>query len=243
MVVIVTGATGGIGAQISRCLGMRGARLVLMDLEQETLDCLADSFPGDAKPQTRRLDICDEEAVDNAVRDVAKKHGRLDALVNAAGIYRVAPIAELSSADFLDTMAVNLTGPFFLTRAAARIMSEAGGGRIVHLASVSSLVSNPEYGAYATSKAALSQMIRVAARELAPKGVTVNAIGQAVTETPLTQKLLSDPERRADVLSQIPMGRLCEPEDIFAAVLFLLAPGGAFVTGQTLYIDGGRTLV
>ncbi|MEM8743498.1 MAG: SDR family oxidoreductase [Pseudomonadota bacterium] len=243
MVVLVTGAGGGIGAEISRCLAERGARLVLMDLSHESLDSLASDLPGNVKPETDTLDIRDEVAVEAAVRRVADKHGRLDGLINAAGIYRVAPITELESDDFLDTISVNLTGPFFLTRAAARVMSEGESGRILHMASVSSHVANPEYGAYATSKAALSQMIRVVARELAPKGITVNAIGQAVTDTPLTRELLSDDGKRAQVLSQIPMGRLCKPEDILAAALLLMAPGGAFITGQTIFVDGGRTLV
>ena len=243
MVVLVTGATGGLGEEISKFLSARGAQLILMDLEQESLDRLARDLPGDASFETDTLDIRDEAAVDAAINRIVEKHGRLDGLVNAAGIYRVAPITDLSSADFLDTISVNLTGPFFLTRAAARVMSEAGAGRILHLASVSSRVSNPEYGAYATSKAAVSQMIRVAARELAPKGITVNAIGQAMTNTPLTEKLLSDDDRRAQVVSQIPMGRLCKPEDILAMVLLLMAPGGGFITGQTIFVDGGRSLV
>ena len=242
-VVLVTGAAGGLGAAISRALGERGATLILTDLVQDQLDRLSGEFGDLAIPETALLDICDERAVEETVQRVAKKHGRLDGLINAAGIYRVAPITEMTSDDFLDSMASNLTGPFFLTRAAARAMCKTGGGRILHLASVSSLVANPNYAAYATSKAGLSQMIRVAARELAPKGITVNAIGQAVTETPLTENVLSDTDQRDHILSQIPMGRLCEPEDILAMVVLLMAPGGAFITGQTLYVDGGRTLV
>ena len=104
-------------------------------------------------------------------------------------------------------------------------------------------MANQDYAAYAASKAGLSPLIRVAARELAPKGITVNAIGQALTETPLTEEVLSEQSRRADIISRIPMGRLCEPMDILAAAILLMAPGGSFITGQTLYVDGGRTLV
>ena len=165
MVVLVTGATGGIGAEISRCLATRGARLILSDLEEEPLDRLAADFPDDARPETDTLDIRDEAAVERAIGKVIEKHGRLDGLINAAGLYRVAPITELTSNDFLDTIAVNLTGPFYLTRAAARVMSDAGSGRILHLASVSSRVSNPEYGAYSTSKAPRQRCRSLSARK------------------------------------------------------------------------------
>ncbi len=242
-VVLVTGAAGALGSAISKALGARGARLYLTDLDQDRLEGLASDLGGQTKTAVAGLDICDEKAVDETLRHVVETHGRLDGLVNAAGIFRTAPITDMTHDDFMETVSVNLTAPFLLTRAAARIMSEAGSGRIVHLASVSSHVANPEYAAYAASKAGLSQMVRVAARELAPKGITVNAIGQAMTETPLTDELLSDPGRRADVLSQIPMGRLCRPEDILAAVILLVAPGGTFITGQTIFVDGGRTLV
>jgi len=242
-VVLFTGAAGGLGSAIARAFAARGATLVLTDFQQEHVDNLAADFGDLDVTDTAALDIRDEAAVEKTVQGVAERHGRLDGLINAAGIFRIAPITEMNSDDFAASIASNLTGPFLLTRAAARVMGQAGGGRILHLASVSSQVANPEYAAYAASKAGLSQMIRVAARELAPKGITVNAIGQAVTETPLTEEVLSDQNRRAEILSQIPMGRLCEPNDILAAAILLMAPGGSFITGQTLYVDGGRTLV
>jgi len=242
-VVLVTGAAGGLGSAISRAFAARGAKLVLTDLDQEQIDHLAAHLGGSSIVDTAVLDIRDEAAVEKTIQDVVARHGRLDGLINAAGIFRIAPITEMKSDDFTASIASNLTGPFFLTRAAARVMGQADGGRILHLASVSSVVANKDYAAYAASKAGLSQMIRVAARELAPKGVTVNAIGQALTETPLTEEVLSEQSRRADILSQIPMGRLCEPMDILAAAILLMAPGGSFITGQTLYVDGGRTLV
>jgi NAD(P)-dependent dehydrogenase (short-subunit alcohol dehydrogenase family) len=116
------------------------------------------------------------------------------------------------------------------------------GGRIVHFASVSSLVANVDYAAYATSKAALVQLVRVLAREWAPRAVTVNAIGPAMTETGMTKTLLSDPQFRAQALASIPLGRFGQPEDLIGMVVLLLAAAGAFITGQTIYVDGGRTL-
>jgi NAD(P)-dependent dehydrogenase (short-subunit alcohol dehydrogenase family) len=242
-IILVTGAAGGLGSAISRALAERGARLVLTDIRADAVNALADECGTQSNVEAQGLDILDEEAVETTVEQILAQHGRLDGLINAAGIFRIAPIAQMSSKDFLDSVAINLTGPFYLTRAAARTMRANGGGRVLHLASVSSLVANPDYAAYASSKAALSHMIRVAARELAADGVTVNAIGQAVTETPLMKDVLADPQNRTNIISQIPMGRLCTPDDILAMVILLMSPGGTFITGQTMYVDGGRTLV
>ena len=114
---------------------------------------------------------------------------------------------------------------------------------MVHIASVSSLVANPNYAAYASSKAALSHLIRVLAREWAPRNIRVNALGPAMTETPLTAPHLADATFQAGALASIPMGRFGQPDDLLAAMLLLIGPGGRFITGQTIYVDGGRTLV
>jgi len=242
-VILITGAAGGLGSAITRALSERGARIIIADCRFEDAKNLAVQCSGPSKVEAVALNILDEEAIEETIRQIVAKHGRLDGLINAAGIFRVAPITELSIEDFRNSIECNLTGPFLLTRAAARVMGKSGSGRILHLTSVSSTVANPDYAAYASSKAGLSHMIRVAARELASRGVTVNAIGQAVTETPLSAKILSDPQHRTNVISQIPMGRLCLADDILATVILLMAPGGSFITGQTLYVDGGRTLV
>lgn len=243
MVVLVAGAGGGLGSAISKEFCARGAKLVLTDLERERAESVAADCGNSGNVGADALDIRDECAVDKAVSETFERHGRLDGLINAAGILRIAPLTQMAEAEFNDTIATNLTGAFYLTRAAGKVMGQQGSGRILHLASVSSLVANSDYVAYATSKAALSQMIRVAARELAPKGVTVNAIGPSIVDTQLAAPVLSDPEKRARFISQIPMGRLCEPQDILAAAVLLMAPGGSYITGQTIFVDGGRTLV
>ncbi|MBT3305859.1 MAG: SDR family oxidoreductase, partial [Alphaproteobacteria bacterium] len=142
---------------------------------------------------------------------------------------------------FRECIDVNLTGAFVLSQAVAEAMGE--NGRIIHLASVSSLVANTQYAAYASSKAALSQLVRVLAREWAPKNITVNAIGPAMIETPMTEEYLAKPEFREQAVAVIPMGRLAEPRDLMGTIILLLADGGTFITGQTIYVDGGRTLV
>lgn len=240
-VILVTGAAGGLGSAIVTALVERGARVIISDIDAGRAKALAAACGGVSEVEVRELDIRDETAVGSTLDMVKKDHGRLDGVINAAGTFQLGPLSQMSTSSFRDSMESNFTGPFFLTRAAARVMGE--GGRILHLASVSSLVANPDYTAYASSKAALSQMVRVAARELAPKGITVNAIGPALTETPLTAAHLADPQFRTNAIAHIPAGRLGSPDDIVATAILLMAPGGAFITGQTIYVDGGRTLV
>jgi NAD(P)-dependent dehydrogenase (short-subunit alcohol dehydrogenase family) len=190
---------------------------------------------------SRAADITREADADALMAHAVARFGRVDGVVNTAGLLRIAPALDLEVAQFRDTLDVNVTGALLLSRAAARAMAD-NGGRIVHLASVSSQVANLNYAAYASSKAALAQLVRVLAREWAPRAITVNAIGPAMTETGMTGTFLADPAFRAQALASIPMGRFGTPEDLVGMVVLLLAPAGAFITGQTIYVDGGRTL-
>ncbi|WP_224406082.1 SDR family NAD(P)-dependent oxidoreductase [Afifella sp. IM 167] len=240
-VFLCAGAASLLGSAVARALVERGARVALADLHASAADELAALFPKESVIDAFGLDNCDEEGVEAAVRHVHAAGGRLDGLLNAAGVYRTAPMEELALADLRASMEANFTGAFVLTRAAAGVMGE--GGSILHLSSVSAQVSNPGYAAYASSKAALSHMVRVTARELAPRHIRVNAIGPAMTESPLVRSRLEEDAFLAQAVSHIPMGRLGVPGDIVAPALLLLSPGGAFITGQTIYADGGRTLV
>ncbi len=241
-VILVTGAASGLGRCFAAALATRGATLELVD--RSAIDISDDGAVGSI---AHVADVTDEVAISALVEDVVRRRGRLDAIVNCAGVFRIAPALELTVEHFRASLDVNLTGAFIVSRVAARAMlannGQASGGRIVHLASVSSLVSNVNYSAYASSKAALSHLVRVTAREWAPKGITVNAIGPALIETRMTSGLLSDPDARAAALSVIPMGRFGKPDDLLGALLLLLSPAGAFITGQTIHVDGGRTLV
>ena len=236
-VILVTGAASGLGSCFAAALAARGATLELVD---RTAAWIPEAPMPDARVHV--ADVTDERSISMVVEDVVQRRGRLDAVVNCAGIFRIAPALELGMDDFRASLDINVTGAFIVSRIAARAMANSG-GRIVHLASVSSQVSNPQYAAYASSKAALAQLVRVLAREWAHQGITVNAIGPAMTETGMTGRLLSDQRQRETALSAIPMGRFGTPEDLLGALLLLVAPAGAFITGQTIYVDGGRTLV
>lgn len=238
-VYLIAGAGGGLGNSITKALADRGAKLVLFDIDSTALERVSAAIPNAV------MQVCDmtnEKAVLDVVRLTLERFGRIDGAINAAGKLPIATAADFDETTFRQCLEVNVTGAFLFSRCVAKAMSDQG-GRIVHIASVSSHVANPEYSAYASSKAALAQLVKVLAREWAPRNILVNAIGPALTETSLTRDYLADLTIRKNVVSVIPMGRLGEPEDLIGTVLLLLGKGGSFITGQTIYVDGGRTLV
>jgi len=236
--IVIAGAGGGLGGEIARTLHGRGAQLILFDIDEARLGAVETDCPG-AVAQV--ADITDAAQVQAVIEKGMAEFGRLDGAVNAAGLISIEPSLDTSMATFRECIDVNLTGAFLMSQIVAKAMQK--NGRIIHLASVSSLVANTQYAAYASSKAALSQLVRVLAREWAPRNITVNAIGPALTETPMTEEFFAEPGFRDQAIAVIPMGRLAEPRDLMATIILLLADGGAFITGQTIYVDGGRTLV
>jgi NAD(P)-dependent dehydrogenase (short-subunit alcohol dehydrogenase family) len=238
-VYLIAGAGGGLGSVLAKALYQRGAKLALFDIDEAALTRVARTMP-DAITQV--ADICDQKAMSELAQLTQDRFGQLDGAVNAAGLLPIAAADTFDEAVFRQCIDVNLTGAFLFSRTVAEHMQDVG-GRIVHIASVSSFVANAEYAAYASSKAGLAQLVRVLAREWAAKNILVNAIGPALTETPLTQNYLSDPTFRKNAISAIPMGRLGEAEDLIGTLILLLSPAGKFITGQIIYVDGGRTLV
>jgi NAD(P)-dependent dehydrogenase (short-subunit alcohol dehydrogenase family) len=239
--VLAAGAASGLGATLAHALAERGARVTIADLDADKAAEVAGALAGSGHGACR-LDVRDEASCAAAVDRIVARDGGIDVVLNSVGIWRTAPALELAREDFAATLEINVTGAFLLARAAANAMASRGGGRIVTIASVSSQVANLGYAAYAASKAALSHLTRVLAVEWAPLGITVNAIGPAMTATPLTEAYLADGGLRDQALGRIPMGRLGQPEDLIGTVLLLASPAGAFITGQTLYVDGGRTI-
>ena len=239
-VFLIAGAASGIARALVATLVVQGARPVLTDVDPAKVDRIAAIYEDALSFQT---DITDADAVECAVQRTRDRYGRIDGGINAAGLLPISPSETMDPATFRRCVDVNLTGAFLFSRALSPVLKAEGGGRLLHISSVSSMVSNPSYAAYAGSKGGLAQIVRVLAREWAPDRITVNAIGPALTRTSLTEDYLADPEFHARAVNDIPMGRLGEPEDIVGAALLLLGPGGAFITGQTIYVDGGRTLV
>jgi NAD(P)-dependent dehydrogenase (short-subunit alcohol dehydrogenase family) len=240
--VLLAGAPGALGTSLAEAFAKRGARIVAADLDAARAAALAAGLPGVGHAACA-LDISEEDSCRAAVQEALTAGGRLDVVINAVGLFETGPAADFDAAAFRRVLEVNVSGAFLLSRAGAAAMAEAGGGRIINLASVSSAVVNPGYAAYGASKAALRQLTRVLALEWAAEKVTVNAIGPAMTPTPLTETYLRDSGNYDYALGCIPLGRFGLPEDIVGAALLLASPAGAFITGQTIFVDGGRTCV
>ena len=241
--ILVAGGAGGLGWPIAQELARRGANVAIADLdESKAMTCAETLTRQGARALAIALNVTSRHSCEAACQHVANTWGCLDGLVNASGIYRVGPALSLADQDWQNSIDINLTGSFQLARAAGALMVPRKSGSIIPITSVSSRIANPNYAAYAASKAGAAHVTRVLALEWAAAGVRVNAIGPAVTPTPLAAQIIDDPVTRNNALAKIPMQRFGTPQDLLAAVVFLLADGAKFLTGQILYVDGGRTI-
>lgn len=240
---LVLGA-GGLGRECAAGLVQAGARLVLVDVDETTLKAAREGVReagGDIR--TLAADLSTSKGCDEAVSDAADLLGGLDVLVHAVGTNDRRPVVDTPDDVWDRIMSLNLSSAFWAGRAAGRVMREAGGGRMVFFSSVSSRLAHRHHAPYAASKGGLDQLIKVMAREWAAEGVNVNAVAPGYTETELTREYLDKPGMRKEMTGLVPAGRLGTPEDVVGPVLFLASRQAAFVTGQVLYVDGGRTLV
>jgi NAD(P)-dependent dehydrogenase (short-subunit alcohol dehydrogenase family) len=240
-VALVTGARHGIGAAVALGLARAGARVAVSGRDAAALAPLARELDAiGAEHLELTLDVADPAQAADAVRAAGQRWGRLDVVVNNAGLSIRAPAAELSLEDWDAMLDTNLRGPFVVARAAAVAMT--AGGRIVNLSSTYARTAAADRSAYAASKAALEQLTRVLALEWAARGITVNAIAPGATPTETRQAVLGDERTRRERAAGIPLGRLGAPEDVVGAVLLLAGDAGAFITGHTIAVDGGFTL-
>jgi 3-oxoacyl-[acyl-carrier protein] reductase len=236
---LVTGASGGIGGAIARLLHKAGATVTITGTRQSALEALAGELG--ERAHIAVADLSKAEDVDALVGKAEAAMGELDILVNNAGITRDNLFVRMSDADWQAVLDVNLTAPFKLTRAALRGMMKRRFGRIIHISSVVSVMANPGQGNYSAAKAALAGMNRSLAFEIASRGITVNSVAPGFIETPMTD-VLSEGVKTA-MLDRVPMKRLGTPEEVGAAVLFLASNEAAYVTGQTLHVNGGLAMV
>ena len=239
--VAVLGA-GGLGAAcISGFLGA-GATVMAVDASKEALVRLAADHP-EGPLHVAAADLGTAVGCRDAVDLAASTLGGLDVFVHAIGTNDRTPVLDLPDDAWDDVLRLNLSSAFWSGQAAGRRMVEQGHGSLVFFSSVSGLLAHANHGPYAASKGGLNQLVRVMAREWAPHGVTANAVAPAYTDTALTSAYLDQGDHRADLVSMVPAGRLGLPADVVGPVLFLGSARSSFVTGQVLYVDGGRTLV
>ncbi len=239
-VALVTGASRGLGRAIAVALGKAGAKVACVarnreKLEQTTQEIVA----AGGTAECFECDVTSGDSVQQVVDAVEEKWGKLDILVNNAGITRDTLIPRMQDDQWDDVINTNLRGAFLFTRAATRPMLQARYGRIINIASVSGLMGNPGQANYSASKAGLIGMTRTVARELAGRKITVNAVAPGFIESEMTEALGESILK--EVKTRIPVKRLGMAQEIADAVVFLAAPGSAYITGQVLTVDGGLT--
>ncbi len=237
-VVLVTGASRGIGRAIAEALAAAGAAVVLGARDEAKLAQAVDAIvSAGGRASAVSLDVCHRESVDAALAAVLQRHGRIDGLVNNAGITRDNLLLRMKAEDWEAVLATNLTGVYHCTQAALRPMLKQRSGRIVNVSSVVGITGNAGQANYAASKAGVIGFTKSIAREVASRAITVNAVAPGFIDTEMTAAM-TDKAKEA-VASSIPMGRVGKPEDVAGAALFLLSDAAAYVTGQVLGVDGG----
>lgn len=246
-VALVTGASRGIGAATARALAEAGARVALAARSEREIAALAKELPNGAFPAP--LDVADSRAVDEVVDEVAAKHGRLDLVVNAAGASERSTVTKGSDEWWERMLRVNLTGAFYVCRAAMRHLP-APGGRIVNVGSVLSLFGSGDSAGYTAAKHGLLGLTRALADEVAERGITVNAVCPGWVETAMAQQgferiaqleEIATGEARKQAIGRVPLGRILEPEEVAKLVVFLCLDEARGIHGQAIRIDGGTT--
>jgi 3-oxoacyl-[acyl-carrier protein] reductase len=240
-IAVVTGAGRGIGRAIALKFAAEGADVVVVSRTQENSEKVAAEIRAlGRKAWAHAVDVSDAAAVNAAAEKILAEAGKVDILVNNAGVTRDGLLMRMSDADWDTVLNTNLKGAFLVTKAFSRAMIKARAGRIINISSVIGLIGNAGQCNYAASKAGLIGFTQSAAKELAGRGITVNAIAPGFIETDMTAEL--KPEMKEALLKQIPLGCLGQSDDIAGAALYLASPAARYVTGQVLTVDGGMVM-
>ncbi len=240
---IVTGAAQGIGAACARAFALHGARVVLADIAGDKCESTASEIASSAKAETLSVaaDVAQPEQCEALLDRCVQRFGQCDILVNNAGIIAPGSILDVSIEDFDRVLAVNLRAAFLLSRLVAQHMiAERVHGSIINMSSINAVVAIPNQLAYAVSKGGIAQLTKTMAVALAPHNIRVNAIGPGSIATDMLNIVMNDDEARRMILSRTPMGRVGEPDEVAKVAVFLASEYASYLTGQTVYADGGR---
>jgi 3-oxoacyl-[acyl-carrier protein] reductase len=237
-VALVTGASRGIGAAIATTLASAGATVIGTATSQAGADAISETLAPAGRGGV--LNIADEESVQVLIKDIQAKEGAPTILVNNAGITRDNLLMRMKSEEWEDVLSTNLTGSFRVSKACLRGMMKAKGGRIISIASIIGVTGNAGQANYAAAKAGLIGFSKSLAKEIGSRNITVNVVAPGFIDTDMTRVLPED--QKAAMLGQIPLSRLGEGEDIANSVLFLASAAGAYITGETLHVNGGMLM-
>jgi glucose 1-dehydrogenase len=245
-VAVITGAARGIGRACAERFLKEGAKVVVSDIDADGLARTAIELVRPNDVRVVSADVAKRADVDRLVATAAKEFGRIDIMVNNAGVARNQDLLEISEKDFDDVIAINLKGAFFGVQAAAKqmIAQGGGGGVIINMSSVNALLAIPSLATYAISKGGMKQLTSVAAVALAPHKIRVVAVGPGTILTDMVASaIFSSEDARRSVLSRTPIGRGGEPSEVASVVAFLASDDASYITGQTIYPDGGRLIL